>query len=466
MSKVSFGIVGLGTMGSNFLVNVAKSGESVVGYDVDVEKVDAVLRQANGMDLSATDSLKEFFKRLQAPRSVMLFVPAHLVDQAIEDCIPFLEKGDLIIDGGNSHFPDTERRGELVRKAGGEFLGVGVSGGEEGARNGACIMVGGQPGSFARVERIFAGAAAKVDANACLAHVGTGSSGHFVKMVHNGIEYGMMQILCEAYDFMHRVIGMNAAEMSEVFEVWNRGRLSSFLVEITAQILRKNDAETGRPLVDMILDKAAQKGTGKWTSQAAMDFGVPIPTIDCAVTMRQISALKQYRVAIAEGLKSHATHQAEKAEALTRLERAVFGAFLSTYAQGFALISTASSEKDYGVNLAELARIWRGGCIIRSQMLELIRDSYAAEPGLANLLLSGKTAPIVAECLMGWRKAVADFVSTGVPCLGLSSALNYVEAMSCERLPANLLQAQRDLFGAHTYERVDREGSFHTEDWK
>lgn len=467
MKDGRFGVIGLGTMGRNFLVNVARSGVPCIGYDLDPLKVDSLAEGAEGLDVFATESLKDLFASIAAPRSIMLFVPADLVDQVIEDCIPFLEKGDLLIDGGNSHYSDTERRAELVRKAGGEFLGVGVSGGEEGARNGACIMIGGDRDSFERVREIFVSACARVGDDPCCAFIGAGSAGHFVKMVHNGIEYGMMQVVCEAFDFMQRNLGMSCAEISEVFRKWNEGRLDSFLIEISSQILRKTDSETGLPLVELILDTAAQKGTGKWTSQAAMDFGVAIPTIDAAVSMRQISAKKELRMSVsAEFVRPSEIVGADRTAALGALEQAVYGAFLSTYAQGFALIRAASAEKGYDVDTADVARIWRGGCIIRSAILGLVRESFVGNPDAESLLLCRPFAVAVAGALPAWRETARSFIAAGIPCMGITSALGYVEAVSSDRLPANLLQAQRDLFGAHTYRRTDREGSFHTKDWK
>jgi 6-phosphogluconate dehydrogenase len=465
----------------------------------------------------------------------MLLVPAgKIVDGVIENLLPHLEKGDIIIDGGNSHFVDTETREAYLTKQGIEFIGVGVSGGEEGARHGASIMPGGSPESFAHVQPILEAASAKVGGEPCVAYMGANSAGHFVKMVHNGIEYGLMQILAETYDFMFRVLKMNYAEMSATFARWNDSELNSFLVEITAEVLRKMDAETNRPLVEMILDKAAQKGTGKWTSQAAMDFGVPIPTIDSAVSMRQISAQKEVRLLVAEkygsrmpfvnaelpadgdAVKSrpvtspkamraeaevetavseqHKIHLSEDApmhleqtvenpsdeqrnteireelrgdyeQLVEELKNALLSSFIITYAQGMSLLQTASVEKDYNLNLSEIARIWRGGCIIRSTLLEEMRRAYAENPQLPNLILDDKFAEILNDNREHWRSVNEKLLDSRIPSLCLSSALAYFDAFRSERLPANLIQAQRDFFGAHTFQRIDKEGSFHMENW-
>lgn len=527
MSKAHFGMIGLGTMGRNFLLNVAEHGIAGVGYDLDEGKRKLLLTEGDGMDLAAATSVAEFVASLDTPRKIMLLVPAGpIVDSVINELLPHLDPGDIVIDGGNSHFVDTERREKLLSESGFEFLGVGVSGGEEGARHGASIMVGGNPSIYEHVRPIFEAASAKVNGEPCAAHVGSGSAGHFVKMVHNGIEYGLMQILAETYDFMHRVLKMDYAEMSSSFAAWNDTELNSFLVEITAEVLRKMDAETGKPLVEMVLDKAAQKGTGKWTSQAAMDLGVPIPTIDAAVSMRQISAQKEVRELVAakygqpaldapaeapenaQAVESvpqfdqkaqrasadvktvaseqhreavgHAsmqkparskgeTHDADSGsleDALHSLKNALLCAFISTYTQGMSLLQTASAEKEYGADLAEIAKIWRGGCIIRSALLEEMRQAFSKDPKLPSLLLDDKFAAIIKANREDWQKINDDFAGNRVPALCFASSMNYFGAFRSARLPANLIQAQRDFFGAHTYQRVDKEGIFHTPDWK
>jgi 6-phosphogluconate dehydrogenase len=536
MNNAQFGMVGLGTMGRNFLLNVAEHGFTCVGFDIDLEKRRLLMNEGGGLQIEAAQSLVEFVEKLETPRKIMLLVPAgKIVDAVIGDLLPHLEAGDIVIDGGNSHFLDTERREAFLAEKGIEFLGVGVSGGEEGARHGASIMPGGKREVYEHVAAILESVAARVGDEPCITYIGTGSSGHFVKMVHNGIEYGLMQILAETYDFMLRVLRMNYTEMSRTFAKWNDSELNSFLVEITAEVLRKVDAETGKPLVEMVLDKAAQKGTGKWTSQAAMDFGVPIPTIDSAVSMRQISAQKETRLLIAKKFGSKpvslehqqetngkpvssepqhdlkaefAKHEVETvisqhqkaaidgqlvanletsvanvadqqknaeirenfAEDFPRfveeLKNALLSSFIATYAQGLSLLQTVSTEKNYGLDLSEIAKIWRGGCIIRSALLEEMRRAYAENPQLPNLMLDDKFAELLNERRKDWRETVDKFTDSRVPVLCLSSALAYFDAFRSERLPANLIQAQRDFFGAHTYQRVDKEGIFHTPDWK
>jgi 6-phosphogluconate dehydrogenase len=533
--NAQFGMVGLGTMGRNFLLNVAEHGFSCAGFDIDAAKRELLLAEAGDLNVVAAGNLTEFINALERPRRVMLLVPAgEIVDEVIGDLLPHLEAGDIVIDGGNSHFLETERREILLADRGIEFIGVGVSGGEEGARRGASIMPGGRREVYEHVRPIFEAVAAKVGGEPCVAYMGNSSAGHFVKMVHNGIEYGLMQILAETYDFMLRVLKMNYAQMSETFARWNDSELNSFLVEITAEVLRKTDDETGKPLVEMILDKAAQKGTGKWTSQAAMDFGVPIPTIDAAVAMRQISAQKEARVLIAKkyngqlsavsgqrsaggetvssepqhDLKAELARQevetvvseqqkeiigeiaaksggetigneaderknADLREKLTedfggfveQLKNALLSSFIVTYAQGLSLLQTASKEKSYNLDLAEITKIWRGGCIIRSALLEEMRRAYAENPELPNLILDDRFAGILNKNREDWRAITARFTESRIPALCLSSALAYFDAFRSERLPANLIQAQRDFFGAHTYQRIDREGIFHTPDW-
>ena len=527
-------MIGLGTMGRNFLLNVAEHGFSGAGYDLDAEKRRLLLEEGKDYELQVGESLPDFLEKLESPRKIMILVPAQVVDFVINDLVAALAPGDVVIDGGNSHFPETERREMILAEKGIEFLGVGVSGGEEGARHGASIMIGGKPEVYEHVRAILESASAKVNGESCAAFVGKGSAGHFVKMVHNGIEYGLMQILAETYDFMFRVLKMDYRQMSETFAKWNDSELNSFLVEITAEVLRKTDIDTGKPLVEMVLDKAAQKGTGKWTSQAAMDFGVPIPTIDSAVSMRQISAQKETRLLIArkyggqlsvnggqletngETVESEPQHDmkaafaerevetvaseqqdanigaqeqqtAEKTVAnpadesknrevreecaedferfIEELKNTLLASFITTYAQGMSLLQTVSTEKEYGLNLSEIAKIWRGGCIIRSALLEEMRRAYAENPDLPNLILDDKFAEILSENRENWRSINAKFAESRIPSLCLSSALAYFDAFRSERLPANLIQAQRDFFGAHTYQRIDKEGVFHTPDW-
>jgi 6-phosphogluconate dehydrogenase len=466
MEKAHFGMIGLGTMGRNFLLNIAEHGISGVGFDLDAGKRELLLKEGAGMPVAVGNDLTDFIAKLESPRNIMMLVPAGpIVDSVIADLLPHLENDDLIIDGGNSDFNDTDRRIAELDAKGVGFMGIGVSGGEEGARHGASIMPGGRRDFYDRIEATLQAVSAKVNGEPCVAYMGNGSAGHFVKMVHNGIEYGLMQILAETFDFMQNVLKMDYPSMAKTFADWNDRELNSFLVEITAEVLRKTDPDTSNPLVSMILDTAGQKGTGKWTSQAAMDFGIPIPTIDSAVSMRQISSQKTTRAVISEKYPEETGGDVSANVSLDDLKKALLSSFIATYAQGLSLLQTASKEKNYGIDLAECAKIWRGGCIIRSTLLEEMRVAFANEPTLANLLLDDKFVIMLGENIGSWRGVIGAFIAEGVPSLCFSSALNYFEALRTERLPANLIQAQRDFFGAHTYQRTDKEGTFHTSDW-
>lgn len=463
MTQAKFGMIGLGVMGRNFLLNVAEHGFSGIGYDLDAGKRKLLLEEGASYDVFAAESLTEFVEKLELPRRIMILVPAGAVDSVIGDLMSHLESGDIVIDGGNSHFPDTDRREKWLNDSGFEFLGVGVSGGEEGARHGPSIMPGGKREVYDKVASIFEAVAAKVAGEPCVTYIGAGSAGHFVKMVHNGIEYALMQVLSETYDFMKRVLNLNYDQMSAAFDDWNNAELSSFLVEITAKVLRKPDEKTGKPLVEMILDTAGQKGTGKWTTEAAMDLGIPVPMIDSAVTMRQISALKGERVLAGAKFARVREIKDDGSVTLEKLKNALYAAFIVAYAQGLSLLQAASVEKNYGLNLSEIAKIWRGGCIIRSGLLEEIRRAYAENPSLSNLMLDSRFAEILNSRRADWRQVIEKFTDDAIPALCLSSSLHYFDALRSERLPANLIQAQRDFFGAHTYQRVDGEGTFHTE---
>lgn len=463
MSKAQFGMIGLGVMGRNFLLNVAEHGFSGVGYDLDAEKRRLLMEEGKNYDLQTGENLSEFLDKLESPRKIMILVPANVVDIVINDLLSHLDKGDIVIDGGNSHFPDTERREKLLNDNDFEFLGVGVSGGEEGARHGCAIMPSGKEEIYELVRPIFEAVSAKVNGEPCVTYIGKSSSGQFVKMVHNGIEYGLMQLICETYDLLNRGLGLSYAEMANIFGEWNKGELSSFLIEITETVLRKVDDKTGKHLVEMILDTAGQKGTGKWTSEVAMDLGVPIPTIDSAVTMRQISAMKKQRTEFSSKVES-GKRKVESLEIET-LKDGLFASFIITYAQGLSLLTVASKEKNYDLNLAEIAKIWRGGCIIRATLLEEFRKVFSKTPNLENILFDQEFIDDLKGNLEGLRKVVEVSASNGFPSYCLMSCLAYFDAMSSERLPANLLQAQRDFFGAHTYQRLDIEGTFHTPDW-
>lgn len=463
-----FGMIGLGVMGRNFLLNVADHGFSAAGLDLDVEKANALEEEAEGRPIMGTTSTVDFVKALARPRRIMLLVPAgKAVDMVIESLLPHLAEGDLIVDGGNSHFPDTERRAKYLKDKGLYFVGAGVSGGAEGARKGPSIMPGGDKAAYAIIRPILEAVAAKVGASQepCVAHMGRGAAGHYVKMVHNGIEYGMMQLIAEAYDLLHRVGGLDIPQLHEVFARWNQGGLRSFLIEITAEIFTQKDDLTSAWLVEVILDKAKQKGTGKWTSQNAMDIGIPVPTIDAAVTMRGLSSLKQEREAADAilNIELPASQSIDQAVWIEQVGNALHFAFLVTYAQGMALLADASKEQDYDLDMEAIARIWRGGCIIRADLLEQIRKAYAVDPALKNLMVSPSFSPDLLATQSAMREVLKNGISQGIPMMAFSSTLQYFDAYRTGRLPLNLVQAQRDFFGSHTYERIDREGIFHTE---
>ncbi len=459
------GLVGLGVMGRNFLLNVADHGFAAAGYDLDGEKVRKLeSERGEGHEILGAAKLPDFVKALRRPRAVMLLVPAgDPVDSVIGELRPLLEKGDVIIDAGNSHFPDTDRRAGELADSGLHFLGMGVSGGEYGARHGPSIMPGGPPDAYARVEPMLTAAAAEVDGDPCVAHLGPGSAGHYVKMVHNGIEYGLMQLIAESYDLLHRGLGLDAGELHRVYAAWNEGDLSGYLMEITAAIFERVDGRTGRPLVDVIEDAARQKGTGKWTSWDATELQVPTPTIDAAVTARNLSALKEERVAAAERLTGPEPRLDVDRETLIRqVRQALRAGMLLTYIQGMALLRRASDERDYGLDLATVARIWRGGCIIRAAVLEDLRAALSREPDIPNLLRVKEFADPVMRDQDALRAVVATAAGAGLPAPALAASLAYLDGYRTARLPANLIQAQRDYFGSHTYERIDDEGTFHT----
>jgi len=465
MTKANFGFMGLGVMGHMLALNMERNGFSVAGYDLDAEKVKSFGTKYPGKNLVACATLDEFLAALEHPRRIMMMVPAGKpVDAAIASIRDVLDPGDLLIDGGNSYFMDTERRSKDLEASGIIYIGTGVSGGEQGALWGPSIMPGGQPEAWELVKPIFEAISAKVEDEPCVAYMGPRSAGHYVKMVHNGIEYGDMQLIAEAYDILHRGLGLDNAQLHDVFAEWNQGELESYLIEITADIFTKTDSESGQHVVDLIRDEAQQKGTGKWASQNSLDLGAPIPTINAAVESRIISAYKDERVAASKVLKGPESKIAGNAtDFINSVRDALYAAKICSYAQGFALMRLASKEYDYNLNYSEIARIWRGGCIIRARFLNDIRDAFMRNPDLSNLTVDPEFAQALNARQSALRKVVALAATNGIPALAFSSALAYFDAYRSARLPANLTQAQRDYFGAHTYRRVDRDGTFHTE---
>lgn len=457
-----FGLVGLGVMGRNFILNVADNDFSAFGLDTDQGKVDALRQEGSGKKVDGTTDKLSFVAQLSKPRKIMLLVPAGgPVDSVINDLLPHLDKGDLLIDGGNSFFTDTDRRAEQLKEKGIYFIGSGVSGGAKGARFGPSIMPGGDLEAYNLVKPIFEAVSAKVNGEPCVDYMGAKSAGNYVKMVHNGIEYGLMQLISESYSVMKHGLSKTNSELQTIYTQWNQARLKSFLVEITSEIFAKKDEETSGDLVDMILDKAKQKGTGKWTSQNAMDLGIPVPTIDVAVSMREISALKSERVAASKLYSQPAV--ASGIPTVEEIESALYFSFIITYAQGMTQLVAASNEYGYGCNLEVISKIWRGGCIIRAELLEDMRKAFEKNNDLKSLLLDDSFVKKVEGTIGATRKVVAFAAASGIPVSGLSASLSYFDAFRSERLPLNLIQAQRDHFGSHTYERIDREGIFHTE---
>lgn len=465
--KADIGLIGLAVMGENLVLNMESRGFTVAVYNRTVQKVtDFVEGRAKGKNIIGAHSVKEFVDSLAKPRKLMLMVKAGKpVDDFIDQVIPYLEEGDIIIDGGNSHFPDTIRRTKEIEEKGFLFIGTGVSGGEEGALKGPSIMPGGSEKAWPFVKDIFQSISAKVeDGSPCCEWLGSDGAGHFVKMVHNGIEYGDMQLISEAYYIMKHALGLSAKEMSDILTEWNKGELDSYLIEITRDILSKVDKETGEPLVELIMDTAGQKGTGKWTSQAALDLGIATPTITEAVFARYISAIKDERVAASKVISGpEVKFEGNKEEFLEALRQALFASKICSYAQGFAMMRQASEEHGWNLNFGDIALMWRGGCIIRAQFLDNIKDAFDKEPELANLLMAPYFKDIVEKAQTNWRLVVSTAINAGLPVPAFSSALAYFDSYRIEYLSANMIQAQRDYFGAHTYNRTDKEGTFHTE---
>ena len=465
LSWSEIGMVGLGVMGRNFLLNLADRGFAVAGYDNDPAKVSALTQAAGTQDIRGAASLGEFVALLRSPRAVMLLVPAGPpVDAVLDALLAHLQPGDVVIDAGNSHFTDTDLRARRLAERGIPFLGVGISGGEDGARHGPSLMPGGPREAYERVRPMFEATAAQVQGEPCVAYLGPGSSGHYVKMIHNGIEYGLMQLIAETYDLMKRGLGLSDDELHEFYAGWNQGELEGYLVEITSRIFSQPDAATGRRLIDEVRGVAGQLGTGLWTTQSALELGVPVPTIDAAVAMRHLSALESERTAASLALPGPAPLFAGDREVLLKqLSRALYLGTIITYAQGLALLRAASEKYGYGLDLSAVARIWRGGCIIRTAVLEHVREAFHREPALANLLISPELAARIATHQADLRAVVVAAAQLGLPVPGLMAALGYLDGYRSAWLPANLIQAQRDFFGAHTYERTDTGGVFHTE---
>jgi len=469
-SKADIGLIGLAVMGENLVLNMESKGFTVACYNRTVEKVEAFVN-GRGADknIIGCTSVQELAASLKKPRRIMIMVKAgSAVDQTIESLLPVLEKGDILIDGGNTHYPDTVRRTKYLAEKGIRFIGSGVSGGEEGALLGPAIMPGGDAKAWPFVKDIFQSISAKApDGSPCCAWIGSDGAGHFVKMVHNGIEYGDMQLICEAYDLLSRGLGLPAKEMQKIFAKWNQGDLDSYLIDITQEILKQNDEETGKPMVDVILDTAGQKGTGKWTSQAGLDLGVGCPQIAEAVFARCLSAIKEERVAASKQLKGpKARPEIDAKQFVKDLERAVYASKICSYAQGYQLLRAAAAEYKWDLNYGEIALVWRAGCIIRARFLGNIREAFEAQPDLANLLLDPYFKKVVAKAQDAWRTVIKTAIDLGIPTPAMSTALNYYDSYRSARLPANMLQAQRDYFGAHTFERTDKpRGQFFHHIW-
>jgi 6-phosphogluconate dehydrogenase len=467
MKKAKLCVVGLGVMGQNLALNIANHGYPVAVYNR-TEKTtrDFVVGPAKGKNIIGTYSFIEMAEVLEKPRRILLMVKAGaVVDAVIEQIIPHLEPGDILIDGGNSFFLDTERRLKSLKAEGIHFLGAGVSGGEEGALNGPSIMPGGSFKAWEAVKPMLTAASAKAkDGEPCVDYIGRGGAGHYVKMVHNGIEYGIMQLIGEAYDLLHRGLGLEAEELGQLFSEWNEGALASYLIEITADIFKKMDDQTSKPLVELILDEAKQKGTGKWTSQNAMDLGAPVHTINAAVSSRIISGMKNQRVAASKVIMGPETKlSVDKTQMINAVREALYAGVVIAYSQGFGLMTLASEEYDYDLDMKNIAKIWRAGCIIRAKLLDDIMRAFNRDKALENLLMDPFFKGEVVPRQGAMRYVIKHAVEAGIPVYAFYASLAYFDAFRSERLPANLTQAQRDYFGAHTYRRIDQEGTFHTE---
>ena len=465
MVKQQFGVLGIGVMGKSLAINVESRGFSVSVYNRNRIKTDELLLEAKEKNILGTYSIEAFVNSLELPRKILIMIKAgNPVDETIEELIPYISKGDILIDGGNSFFMDTIRRSKNLHTLGFKFIGAGVSGGEEGALKGPAIMPGGEIEAYKIVEQIFTAIAAKVDGEPCCTYIGESGAGHYVKMVHNGIEYADMQLISEAYALLKGVAGLSNDRLHDVFAEWNEGELDSYLIEITSEIFKQKDNDTGEYMVDIILDRAGQKGTGKWTSQSALDLAVPIPTITESVFARCLSAIKDQRVYASSILKGpDAKFEGDVNEFIESVRRALYTSKICSYSQGFALMSAAAEEYNWDLQYGEIAKIFRGGCIIRAQFLNKISEAYVIDANIKNLMLNSYFKDILSKYQKDWRYIVSTAVNLGVSVSGFSSALMYYDSYRSANLPANLLQAQRDYFGAHTFERNDREGIFHHE---
>lgn len=464
--KYQIGIIGLGVMGQNLALNIEEKGFSIVGFDRDLNKIAALREKAASSQVSAESNLKAFVEALQLPRSILILVPAgEAVDAVLSELTPFLSAGDIIIDSGNSHFKDTVRREESLRSQKISFIGMGISGGEAGARKGPSLMPGGDPSLFKTLQPLLEAISAKRDNTPCVAHLGFGGSGHFVKMVHNGIEYAIMQLIAESYDLMKRGLGMTSSEIHSVFSAWEDSENSSFLVQITRDIFLKPDADGKTALVECISDCARQKGTGKWTVDAALDLQVPIPTIDVSVSLRNLSRFQQERQELQEFFLKHSILSEEKKSFLKMLQEAFHAAMILTFDQGMHLIQQASIAYHFETPMEKVAQVWRAGCIIRAAVLSDIEKAYRANPRLNHLILDGSIAKNLKEKMGSLRKVIQKATSAEIPVAALMASLSYFDSIKSAQLPTNLIQAQRDYFGAHKYERIDQPGVFHHTEW-
>jgi 6-phosphogluconate dehydrogenase len=460
------GVIGLGVMGSNLALNIEEHGYSVSVWNLDPSVTRQFIEKQSAKSFVKCESLEELVESLKRPRRILMMIKAGSpVDETLGKLKPLLTAGDIVLDGGNSWFRDTERRERELKEEKIYFFGLGVSGGEEGARSGPSLMPGGDRSAYQNIEPILDAIAAKSENGLCVSYIGPGGAGHFVKMVHNGIEYGDMQLIAESYDILRKCLGMRPAELASIFSEWNRGPLESFLISITEKIFLKSDPDTDRPLIDLILDKAGQKGTGKWTAQTALDLSVPVPTISAAIDARVISSYRETRVELGKIYNPKKERlEIEKELLVGAVHDALLASRICTYAQGMDLIQKGSIEYQWDINPKEVARIWTAGCIIRAKLLNTIMAALERNPGIPNLLMDAEISKLILDFQKGWRVAVSTAQSAGVPVPAMAASLSYFHAYTEEKLPQNLIQAQRDLFGSHTYERIDKPGSFHT-DW-